>query len=315
MAKKQGDGGLVSGPMAGWYPGAGGSKGGGHGGSGGGGNGGGGNPAAAKSATQLIKQTLASWGLSSLAKTALKFWKDGFGTDPQTLQLELENTHEWKVRFAGNEMRVKAGLTPLDPASYIGMEDSYRQIAKQFGLSSQYYGHNALAKLIGGDVSATEYQSRAQIALQTFTQAPDAYKAYWSKYGFTPGDAVSAIMDTTGTTLANLQLQANAVQIGGTAAQMGVDVGGKRALTLAENGVTLAQARQAYQQIADYGTSVSEMAKRYGQTFDQNDMENSLLLNQAAAVRKQNLIFGSEAANFAGHGGNTSGSASIEGNY
>lgn len=273
------------------------------------------DPHKAETATQLIRETLSNWGLGDLVHTALQLWHQGGGTDATALRLELENTKEWKQRFAGNELRIKEGLDPLSPAQYIAMEDGYRQVATQYGLSPSFYGHNYLAKLIGNNVSATEFQNRAQIALNTFTQAPDEYKAYWAKYGFTPGDAVSGIMDPNGESLADLQLKANAVQIGGTAAQNGVTVTGDRALALAKNGVTLAQARQAYSAIAQYGADIQQAAKRYGMAFGQTDMENAMLLDQADAVRKQNLIFGSEAANFSGHGGNSTASSSVGANY
>lgn len=266
-----------------------------------------------QSAYDLMKQVLASWGLSDLYDNAIGYMKQGFTADQ--VQIELQQTKEYKQRFSGNEARLKAGLSTLNPAQYIALEDQYRQVAKQFGLSSSYYGHDALAKLIAGDVSPAEYQSRAQIALQTFKQAPKEYQDYWAKYGFSSGDAVSAIMDPSNNSLSDLQLKAQAVQIGGTAAQQGVDVAGGRALQFAENGVTLDQARQAYQHIAQLGATDQQIAQRFGLTFNQTDEENALLLGNHDAVQKQNLLYTQEAAQFAGRVGATNTAPNAGANY
>lgn len=266
-----------------------------------------------QSSYDLIKQVLASWGLSDLYHYAVQYMKQGF--DASQVQIELQQTKEYQQRFSGNQLREAAGLDTLNPAQYIALEDQYRQLAKQYGLSGSFYGHDYLAKLIGGDVSPAEFQSRAQIALQTFKQAPQEYKDYWAKYGFNTGDAISAIMDTSGDSLADLQLKAQAVQIGGTAAQQGIDVTGNRALQFAENGVTLDQARQAYQRIAQMGATDQAIAKRFGLHFNQNDEENDLLLNQGSATQKRNLLYTEEAAQFNGRGGASNGALSVGANY
>lgn len=266
-----------------------------------------------QSAFDELKSVLASWGLSSLYSYAVKYLRQGFTADQ--VQIELEQTKEYQQRFSGNELRQKAGLSTLSPAQYIALEEQYRQIANQYGLGSNFYAHDSLAKLIGGDVSPAEYQTRAQIALQTFKQAPQEYRDYWAKYGFTPGDAVSAIMDPSNSSLADLQLKAQAVQIGGTAAQQGINVGGNRAIQFAENGVSLDQARQAYQRIAQMGATDSSIAKRFGLTFNQADEENDLLLNQADASRKRNLLYTEEAAQFSGRGGASANALAPSANY
>lgn len=266
-----------------------------------------------QSAYDELKSVLASWGLSSLYHHAVNFLKQGFTADQ--VQIELEQTKEYKLRFSGNELRLAAGLGTLNPAQYIALEDQYRQIAKQYGLSSDFYSQSKLAKLIGGDISPAEYQSRAGIALQTFTQAPQEFRDYWAKYGFTNGDAVSAILDPSAQSLADLQLKANAVQIGGSALQQGIDVGTQRAKQLAEHGVTLEQARSAYQRIAAYGETDQQIAKRFGQTFDVADEENDLLLGQGAATQKRNLLYSQEASQFSGRGGSSTEALSAGANY
>jgi hypothetical protein len=266
-----------------------------------------------QSAYDEMKALLKSWGLGDLYHYAVHYMQQGFTGDEVTI--ELQQTKEYKARFHGNDLREKAGLDTLSPAQYIALEDQYRQLAKQYGLTGTYYGHAYLSKLIGGDVSPAEFQSRAQIALQTFKQAPQEVQDFWAKYGLHSGDAISAIMDTSGDSLADLQLKAQAVQIGGTAAQQGIDVSGQRALQFAQNGTTLEQARAAYQRIAQMGQNDSAIAKRFGLHFGQQDEESDLLLGDATATHKRNLMYSEEAAQFSGHGGNSSSSLSAGTNY
>src|SRR3954468_3565031 len=112
-----------------------------------------------QSAYDEMKSLLKSWGLSDLYHYAVHFMQQGFTGDQVTI--ELQQTKEYKARFHGNELREKAGMDTLSPAQYIALEDQYRQLAKQYGLSGHYYGHDYLSKLIGGDVSPAEFQSRA----------------------------------------------------------------------------------------------------------------------------------------------------------
>jgi hypothetical protein len=268
-----------------------------------------------QSVFDLMAQTLASWGLSALLPD-LKNLVLGGDTAPDTLALALSQTDAYKQRFAGNAMRVAAGMTELTPAQYIGLEDSYRQVLSQYGLPKGFYDQNSdFDQWIAGDVSPAELQSRAQIAKEQYLNAPQEFRDYWANYGLKPGDAVASILDPKHESLADLQLMANAVNVGGSALQQGINVAGSRAMDLAKNGVTLEQARAGYQRIAAVGQTDSMIAKRFGTTFDQTAEENDLLLNHGADTAKRSLIYSEEAAQFGGHGGASTAGVSVGGNY
>lgn len=273
------------------------------------------NPKEIESASDLINQILASWGLSSLAKYALSYIQKGYSSDE--IQLKLQQTDEYKTRFAGNELRKQAGLSTLSPAEYIALEGQYRQVLSQFGLPAGFYDdHSDFNKWIGGDVSPVEIQARAQVAKQQFIDAPAEFKQFWTNYGLTAGQGIAAILDPTHGSLADLQRQANAVSVGGTALQQGINVTGGRALQLADSGVTLDQARQAYQRIAEYGATDNAIANRFSLGgFSQTEEENSLLLSDAAAAKKRSLAYSQEAAQFSGRGGASSQSLATAANY
>jgi hypothetical protein len=113
-----------------------------------------------------------------------------------------------------------------------------------------------------------------------------------------------------------LQQKANAVAVGGSALQQGINVTAGRATQLAQNGVTLDGARQAYARIAATAGTDASIAQRFGTTFDQTQEENDLLLNDGAAAAKRAQLYGSEAALFGGRGGGASQqSASTAVNY
>lgn len=267
-----------------------------------------------QSALLLMRQTLQAWGLESLSGKLEDLLTQGFSSD--TLSLALQDTPEWKTRFAGNELRKQAGIGVLSPAEYIATEDAYRQVLRSYGLPSGFYdSHDDFNGFIGGDVSPAELQSRAQVAKQQYLDAPPEYRDYWKNFGLNEGQALAAILDPNHASLADLQRQAKAVNVGGSAAEQGIAVSGGRALQLADHGVTLDQAREAYQRIAQFGSVDAQMGQRFGSDFGQQQQEDSLLLGDAAAQQRRRLLYQQEGAQFAGSGGASVQSASVGANF
>lgn len=269
-----------------------------------------------QNAFDLMASTLASWGLSALSGELKKLIVGG-DTATDTLALALSQTDAYKQRFAGNELRKKQGLAELNPAQYIAMEEQYRQVLSQYGMPKGFYDqHSDFTNWIGGDVSAAEIQSRAQIASQQYQNAPQEFRDYWKNFGLTSGDAIASILDPSHGSLADLQQKASAVAVGGSALQQGINVTAARATQLAQNGVTLDGARQAYSRIAASAGTDQSIAQRFGTTFDQTQEENDLLLNDGAATAKRAALYSSEASLFGGRGGGASQqSASTAANY
>ena len=257
----------------------------------------------------MMKQTLKSWGLGDLYKYALSYLQQGYSSDE--VQLKLQETPEWKQRFAGNELRQKAGLRVLSPAEYLGLEDSYRQVLRQYGLPRGFYDNkNATDQWIGGDVSPSELQSRAQTVSDLVTSNPDVLAEWNRYYGSGKGGAIAAILDSK-TALPLVQQRALAAQIGGSAMDQGLQVSRARAEQFVQSGVSLSQARQAYQDIATRLPVDQSIAHRFGTSFGQGQEESATILGNGDAVRKQNLIYSEEAGQFGGHGGASSASNNV----
>ena len=73
---------------------------------------------------------------------------------------------DWQARFSGNQARIKQGLAPLDPATYIQYEQTYKQLLSSAGVAntSPLMDTNYIGQLIGADVSAAEMQQRVNAA-------------------------------------------------------------------------------------------------------------------------------------------------------
>src|SRR6478752_6861900 len=79
-----------------------------------------------RDAYAAISALFKSYGLESLAGKVYDYVKNGYSAD--TVSILLQDTKEYKERFAGNELRKKAGLPVLSAGEYLATEASYRQI-------------------------------------------------------------------------------------------------------------------------------------------------------------------------------------------
>lgn len=132
-------------------------------------------PGAQRNAYVSLKNYFDSLGLGTLAPKILEFLQEGYGNDQ--ISILLQETEEYKKRFAGNEARKKAGYKVLSPAEYLALEDSYQSIMQAAGLPKGFYDqHSDFVNWIGGDVSPKEVQDRVQYAVQATTNADSAYK-------------------------------------------------------------------------------------------------------------------------------------------
>jgi hypothetical protein len=251
------------------------------------------------SAADLLKQTLISWGLASLLPHLQDYLTKGY--DSNTINLALQDTQEWKMRFAGNEIRKQNGLGVLSPAQYIAVEEQYHQIMQAHGLPSQFYDKQSdFTNFIGGDVSPSELDARAKIAADQWQNADPQTKAAWKNYyNLDDGHAIAAILDQK-TALPIIERQAAAAGIGGAAGQQGLDVTRSRAEQFAQFGVSLDQARQAYSNISQVLPAAQALGSRFGETFGQSQLEDASLLGSGEALRQQQRLTSSEKSDFSG---------------
>lgn len=252
-----------------------------------------------ETASRIIKAQLTDWGVAELYDDAVKLIRQGLGTD--AIILQLQDTNAYKVRFAANEDRRKAGFRVLSPAEYVDLETQYGSILRTFGLPAGFYdSRDDFRKFIAADKSPSEIQSRAQAAQQVWlSKDPNIKQAWTSYYGLTDGDAIAAILNPE-TALPIVQRKVTAAQIGGQALASGLQVGGSRAEQLADLGVTASDAAKGYGEIGQAIETDQAIATRFGANFTQAEEEDARLLGTASARRKLSQLQGSEAGLFAG---------------
>ncbi|MFF4019997.1 hypothetical protein [Streptomyces sp. NPDC001843] len=258
-----------------------------------------------------LKSLFNTYGLGSLAGRIYDYVKQGYGAD--TISLLLQDTPEYKKRFAANEARAKAGLAVLSPADYLATEAAYRQVLSSAGLPKGFYDDAAdFQKWIASDVSPTEIKDRVDLATAAVGQSNPAYRqALHQMYGINEADLTAYFLDRK-TAEPILKKQAAAGAIGAAALRRGFGVNKLDLEGYATLGITADQAEQAYSQIADGFESMLGIAGRYGTSWSQREAEQEVFTPGAAAsvgtesaAEKGKRLRSQERAAFAGSQGSS----------
>jgi hypothetical protein len=258
-----------------------------------------------------LKSLFGQYGLGSLAGKIYDYVKQGYGAD--TIGLLLQDTKEYKTRFAANEARAKAGLAVLNPADYLSTEAAYRQILSSAGLPKGFYDNQAdFQKWIASDVSPTEIKSRVDLAVAATGQANPQYKeALYEMYGINEADLTAYFLDRK-VAEPILKKQAAAGAIGAAALRRGFKADRLDLEGYATIGITADQAEQAYAQIAEGFSSMLGIAGRYGTGWSQREAEQEVFTPGAAktvgaesASEKGKRLKSQERALFAGGRGSS----------
>lgn len=227
-----------------------------------------------RDAYEALKNVFSGYGLGSLAGKIFDYVKNGYSAD--TISILLQQTPEYKQRFAGNDIRQQKGLPVLSPAEYLSTEASYRQLMRQSGLPEGFYDQPSdFTDFIGKDVSPTELKSRVDLASQASVLAsPQLKQALQSMYGIDDSHITAYFLDPE-RALPTITKQAAAAQIGAEALKRGLQVS-SHAEDYAIAGVSETQAAQAYGQIAQQLPGYSTIASQYGMHVGQSDLEASI---------------------------------------
>ena len=198
----------------------------------------------------------------ALLATIKNLAMSGAGAD--TISLQLQQSDAYKARFAGNETRRAAGLNVLSPAEYIATENAYDQILRASGVPTGFYNSSAeKAKLIGADVSASELQSRVDLAAKSISGEDPFYTQQLKNlYGLSQGDMIAHVLDPAAA-MPLLQQQTQSTTIAAAAARNATNVNLSTAQQLAGMGVTQAQAEQGFGNIASQLPGMQAIASRY----------------------------------------------------
>ena len=270
---------------------------------------------AGQSAYDLLFQQFSQYGMGSLVEPLKQFIQQGLSSSEFTLR--LRDTDAYKKRFAANAQRIAKGLSALNEAEYIGLEDQYQNIMRNYGLPASYYTRGDMGrqegfeKFLANDVSAAELEDRVLTAQSRVLNAnPEVSQALKQFYpDITNGDILAYTLDPT-RGLTDIKRKVTAAEIGGAAIQSGLQTGMARAEELGAAGVTKVQAQQGYGAIGSGLQRGSQLASIYGEDpYTQTTAEKEVfgLTGKTEAEKQRKKITGLEKATFSGQSGISSG--------
>ena len=273
---------------------------------------------AGQSAYDILLTEFGQYGLASLVEPLKNLIVSG--PSSAELTLALRATDAYKKRFAANTERIKKGLTALNEATYLGLEDKYQSVMRNYGLPATYYAKDTMGrqegfeKLIANDVSATELEDRILTAQNRVINAPaevtTALKQFYPD--ITNGDILAYTLDPD-KALTEIKRKVTAAEIGGAAIGAGLGTSMTRAEELAKYGVTGATARQGYQAAVPLIERGRQLSAFYQESpYTQATVEEELfnLSGAAEATQKRKKLSALETAEFSGRSGLTGGALS-----
>lgn len=287
---------------------------------------------AGESAYALLLEQFSQYGLGALVEPLKDLIVEGLS--PAEFTLRLRDTDAYKKRFAANAARINKGLRALSEAEYIGLEDQYQSIMRNYGLPASYYTRGEMGrqegfeKFIGGDVSAAELEDRIQTAQnRVINAAPEVAASLHSFYpDITDGDILAYALDPD-KALTEIRRKVTAAEIGGAATMAGLNritpdmtpeqiaaIRG-RAEELGRYGVTAQAARQGFQTVAEVAPRGGQLASFYKETpYTQTTAEQEVfgLTGATEAARQRKKLTQLEQASFTGRAGATSGALARE---
>ena len=206
-------------------------------------------------ARQYMATILDTYGLGELTDfTYTNIIAEGV-TDPAVIEFKLRDQPAYQKRFAGNAARVKKGLPELDAASYIALENQYRETLRSNGLPVNFYDQpDDFRALIEGDVSNAELNERDQQGYRAVADADPAVKEQMrTLYGVGDGELAAYFLDPQRTApLLTRQAQAANIAARGLE-QGGIQLSGAYAEDLARRGITEQQARAGFAEVGALG--------------------------------------------------------------
>jgi len=264
-----------------------------------------------QSAYDILYNEFNKYGLGSLVEDIKGLIQSN--VSPSQFAIELQNTKAYQQRFSANQDRIKAGLRSLTPAEYVGLEDQYQNIMRNYGLPATYYTKDSTGKQSGfdkflaGDVSASELEDRIATAQQRVLNSnPEVLTALKQFYpDISNADILAYTLDPQNA-LTNIKRKVTAAEIGGAALAQGLQTQGGTAESLAGQGITKAQAQQGYTEIAGLLPRASQLSDIYNQgPYTQGTAEAEVFntAGAAEAKKKRQKLTALETAAFSGSSG------------
>jgi hypothetical protein len=260
-----------------------------------------------QSAYETLKTEFTKYGLGDDAFLAEVKNLILTGTPTSQATLKLRGTNEYAARFAGNQERRNAGKNVYDEATYLSLENQYRETFGAYGLDNLLgdtkTAQSKLAQYIAQDKSPLEIKKRVQMAVEQVQNRTDVRLMFAEYYPqITDKDLVSYFLEPKDT-LASLESKVNIASIGSTAMRQGLvaDLGTSQALS--EMGLSEEQAAAGYKNVATVLPEAQRLSALEGKEYTQTEAEGAYLKNLASEQRKLAKLAEREQARFTGSSG------------
>jgi len=257
----------------------------------------------AENAIAVLTERFNKYGLGTLVPKIRELAIGG--ATESTITLQLQETEEYKQRFKANQERIKKGLTVLSPGEYLGLEDSYRQVLRAYGLKT-FDSDEYVSQFIANDVSTAELSSRVVTAVQRVQNAdPSVLSTLRDFYGIGNTDLVAYVLDPN-QQFPKIERQVAAAEIGAAARLQGLEAGVAVSEQLAAQGITQAEAQKGYATIADILPTSEKLSQIYSGVLDEYgiaEAEQEVFNSLASAQRKRRSLAAREVAAFSGSSG------------
>lgn len=266
-----------------------------------------------ESAFALLKLEFDKYGLGSLVDTVKNYIMQGSPVEEVTLR--LRETPEYQARFAGNQLRLKAGLNVYDEATYLQLENAYDQVFTSYGVT-EAAGNTVearrarYAQFIGGTISPDEVKGRVQLAVAAANEDEVTKATLRELYPMiSEKDIVSYFLNPK-ETLPKLETKVRASQIGAAAVRQGLVTNVATAEELVAMGVTEDEAERAYSAYAGMKPTLDKLSgleRDQELAVNQQVAEGALLKGLASEQRKLEALRQKELARFSGSAGTARG--------
>lgn len=154
------------------------------------------NKRSVESATAILTKFVNLFGLPSTVVQKLKAFMTA-GLTSEEIELEIQDTEEYKARFPGMATRLANGFGSMTPVEYIEFEDGQKELMRINGMPAKFYDEpEDFTSFIGQDVSLSELSSRVDMARLATQGADSNTKAELKRlFGINDDDLVAYYLD------------------------------------------------------------------------------------------------------------------------
>ena len=146
-------------------------------------------------ATAMATEYISSFGLpKSLVPQIMRAFQNGMPSS--SILPFIRSTSEYNSKFPAMQARRNQGLSPLNEAEYLDLQDGYTRLIDSAGIDRKFMTAEDTANLIKQDVSLNEFQSRVALAEEAANSADlETIKLLRDQYNYSQGDITSLYLD------------------------------------------------------------------------------------------------------------------------